>query len=382
MPSFYEFFAGGGMARAGLGREWRCLFANDFDPGKSRFYRENWGDGELLTADVGSVSTEDVPGRADLAWASFPCQDLSLAGGGAGLKGGRSGAFWPFWRLIKLLADEERAPRIVALENVCGALTSRGGKDFTAICDSFQRSGYSVGAMVIDAALFVPQSRPRLFIIGALRSLETPGNLIAGSQGMPIWTPPGLESAYEKLPPRVKRAWIWWSLPKPASRGSDLSDVLEDDPADAPWFSESETRRLLDMMSEPNKEKLVNAVNACGRVVGAAYRRTRPDESGQKTQRLEIRFDGLAGCLRTPAGGSSRQLIVEARDGYVRTRLISARETARLMGLQDSYMLPSNYNAAYHLTGDGVVAPVVRHMARYIFEPLLKSFKKRSPLAA
>ena len=81
MPDFYEFFAGGGMARAGLGADWRCLFANDFDHKKSRIYRENWGDAELRTADVGKLSVKDIPGCAHLAWASFPCQDLSLAGG-------------------------------------------------------------------------------------------------------------------------------------------------------------------------------------------------------------------------------------------------------------------------------------------------------------
>ena len=101
---FYEFFAGGGMARAGLGTGWRCLFANDFDRKKGRIYRENWGDDELKTADVGSLTTNDLPGMADLVWASFPCQDLSLAGGGAGLRGDRSGTFWPFWNL--------RAPKI------------------------------------------------------------------------------------------------------------------------------------------------------------------------------------------------------------------------------------------------------------------------------
>ena len=88
-------------------------------------------------------------------------------------------------------------------------------------------------------------------------------------------------------------------------------------------------------------------------------------------QRAEIRFDDIAGCLRTPAGGSSRQVIMVVNGKSVRSRLISPRETARLMGISDSYALPSNYNEAYHLTGDGVAVPVVRHLARHIFEPLL-----------
>lgn len=118
MRSFYEFFAGGGMARAGLGKGWTCAFANDFDHKKGAVYRQNWGAGEMAVGDVREVKAADLPGRADLAWASFPCQDLSLAGGGAGLKGERSGTFWPFWSLVSDLDDVDRAPKIVILENV------------------------------------------------------------------------------------------------------------------------------------------------------------------------------------------------------------------------------------------------------------------------
>lgn len=131
--NFYEFFAGGGMARMGLGQNWGCLLANDFDHKKSRIYRLNWGDDVLRTGDVRRLTAGELPGQSDLVWASFPCQDLSLAGGGAGLKGDRSGTFWPFWDLMKDIVKEGRAPRIIALENVCGALTSHGGKDFAAM---------------------------------------------------------------------------------------------------------------------------------------------------------------------------------------------------------------------------------------------------------
>ncbi|MDT0507941.1 DNA cytosine methyltransferase [Novosphingobium sp. MMS21-SN21R] len=124
-PTFYEFFAGGGMARAGLGDGWRCAFANDFDAKKGLSYQANWGtDGELKVGDVNLVSPADLPGRADLVWGSFPCQDLSLAGGGAGLQGNRSGTFYPFWNVIKGLIADGRAPKLIALENVCGTLTS------------------------------------------------------------------------------------------------------------------------------------------------------------------------------------------------------------------------------------------------------------------
>ncbi len=129
-PCYYEFFAGGGMVRAGLGGTWSCLLANDLDADKARAYRANWGGVWLKLQDINLLQASDLPGHADLAWASFPCQDLSLAGAGAGLGGARSGTFWTFWRLMQALKAEGRAPSIIALENVCGALTSHGGPRF------------------------------------------------------------------------------------------------------------------------------------------------------------------------------------------------------------------------------------------------------------
>lgn len=381
MPDFYEFFAGGGMARAGLGPKWRCLFANDFDHKKSRVYRDNWGGAELKTADVGALSTRDVPGVADLAWASFPCQDLSLAGGGAGLKGDRSGTFWPFWNLMKGLMEENRAPRLIVLENVCGALTSHNGKDFATICGGFQQAGYAVGGMVLDAALFVPQSRPRLFVVGVHPDMTVPRELTGDGASVP-WHTRALRTAYEKLPARTARMWKWWTLPLPPRRKANLEDLIEEAPASTSWFSAAATRDLLSLMSELNRTKVENAKREGRRIVGGVYRRTRPDASGRKVQRAEIRFDDMSGCLRTPAGGSSRQVILVVDGRSVKARLISSRETARLMGLPDEYRLPENYNEAYHLTGDGVVVPVVRHLAEHILEPILDAPRWRTMAAA
>ena len=123
-------------------------------------------------------------------------------------------------------------------------------------------------------------------------------------------------------------------------------------------------------MAPLHRARVEAARTAGGRHVGALFRRTRQDAEGRKVQRAEVRFD-MAGCLRTPGGGSSRQTLVIIEDGRVRTRLMTARETARLMGLEDGYRLPASYSAACHLTGDGVAVPVVRHLARHLFEPLL-----------
>ena len=371
MARFYEFFAGGGMARAGLGPDWQCLFANDFDAKKSRAYRANWGaGGELMVGDVRDIRAAELPGRPDLVWGSFPCQDLSLAGNGAGLDGERSGTFYPFWNVIRGLTADGRTPSIVAVENVCGALTSHGGKDFEAICRTFSQAKYRYGALVINADLFLPQSRPRLFVIGVRGDIDIPLELLSPTPLGPFHTR-ALCRAVEGLSDNARKGLLWWNLPTPERRADAFADIIEEVPEGVTWHNQAETKRLLDMMSPVNLAKVQAAKRAGRRLVGGVYRRTRLDEAGRKVQRAEVRFDDVAGCLRTPAGGSSRQVILVVNGNVVRSRLISARETARLMGLKDTYILPQNYNEAYHLTGDGVAVPVVRHLAHHLFEPLI-----------
>jgi DNA (cytosine-5)-methyltransferase 1 len=370
--NFYEFFAGGGMARAGLGLGWRCEFANEFDVKKTAVYEANWTPSDVLkVGDVGKLGTKDIPATADLVWASFPCQDLSLAGAGAGLKGDRSGTYWPFWRLMEALIDEGRAPKLIVLENVCGTLNSHEGKDFATICANYSKAGYRFGALVVDAVHFVPHSRARLFVIGIRKDLPVPDGLV--SSRADLWHPRALQDACAKLSAKVREDLVWWNTPTPPKRNTTFADLIEEEPEGVTWHSPAETAKLLGMMSDIHRKKVGEAKRAGRRMVGAVYKRTRRDDVGRKVQRAEIRFDDVAGCLRTPAGGSSRQVIVIVEGNSVRSRLISPRETARLMGLPDSYQLPKNYNEAYHLTGDGVAVPVVRYLAHSIFEPLLNA---------
>ncbi|MGO8800070.1 MAG: DNA cytosine methyltransferase [Roseiarcus sp.] len=386
-PTFLEFFAGGGMARAGLGAGWDCLFANDFDAMKVATYAANWGGDHIVLADVARLATADLPGRADLAWASFPCQDLSLAGDYRGLGEAsaavstRSGTFWPFWRLMKGLIAEDRAPRLIVLENVYGALTSNGGKDFAAIGEALSDARYRFGAMAIDARLFLPQSRPRVFFAAVRRDQRIPEGLQAGAPDA-LWHPPALTQAQSGLSAAARKNWLWWDLPRPSARNTMFADLIEGKPEGVRWHTAEETRYLISLMSEVNLRKVEAAKKQGRRVVGGVYRRTRPGENGEKRQRAEVRFDDIAGCLRTPAGGSSRQTIMVVDGENVRSRLLSPREAARLMGLDDGYALPERYNDSYHICGDGVVVPVVRHIAEHLLQPILSVNRDDTILAA
>ena len=158
-----------------------------------------------------------------------------------------------------------------------------------------------------------------------------------------------------------------------AKRKSTFADIVEDEPQGVRWHTEAEAERLLEATSPVHQAKIMEAKGCWTHGRGdslSPYARCR----GQRTSRTELRFDGIAGCLRVPTGGSSRQFVVVIENGRVRSRLLSPREAARLMGLPDEYKLPANVNEALGLMGDGVVVPAVRFLAENLLEPLLSAF--------
>jgi DNA (cytosine-5)-methyltransferase 1 len=364
-PTFLEFFAGGGMARQGLNGSLDCAFSNDIDAMKCSTYRRNFPGEPINEGDIWNLDASDLP-KADLAWASFPCQDLSLAGARRGLNAPRSGAFWGFWNIIESLDHYKRAPKTLALENVPGLLSSHHGKDFAALIASLAEAGYRVGAMMIDAALFSPQSRQRLFIVA--HKGRIPDALLM-EQPDPTFHPQTLRDAVEHLSPEARLAWCWWRLPHPPKRNVDLAAILERDPPERVWRPEPAMKRLISLMAPLHRERFEAALAQKSWQAGAVYRRIRL-ENGVKKQRAEVRYDGLAGCLRTPAGGSSKQLLLVTHNGRARLRALMAVEAARLMGCDEGYVLPENETAALKVLGDGVSVPAVRWLGRNLLAPL------------
>lgn len=121
---------------------------------------------------------------------------------------------------------------------------------------------------------------------------------------------------------------------------------------------------VLRLIPERMMEKLCSKDD----VVATGYRRTR-----HGNQQLELRFDGIAGCLRTPAGGSSKQYVVVRKNGQNHARLLTVREAARLMGAPDSFSLPGSYNDGYYAMGDAVVMPVAKFLAERFLKPLTEA---------
>lgn len=360
--AFLDFFAGVGLAELALEPPWRCIWANDIDPKKKTIYDANFQDNKrYLLADVATLKMTDLPPGADMAWASFPCQDLSLAGWRRGLNAKRSGVFWSFHRLMHQMKLSGSMPSVIVIENVTGLLY---GRNFTGLCEALNDLDMHFGALVMDAKHFLPQSRPRVFVVAVDRRVNVEA-LTKESPAGDLWVPQALRSAADALPPHLRERWQWWNVAPHRRAPLDLAALIERDPSGVEWHTSEETRRLLDMMSDKNLDKIDTALEDGERSIGFLYRRTR---NGQ--QRAEVRFDGVAGCLRTPNGGSSRQTVVLIENGEVRTRLLSPREAARLMGASDSYELPGRYNDAYKAMGDGVAVPVVKWLSDQLLIPL------------
>lgn len=341
---FHEFFAGSGLVSLGLSSSFKACWANDISERKRRVYAANLDASIFNLGDIAEVVGSDLP-DAQLSWASFPCQDLSVAGKIGGIHSDRSGLVWHWMRIIDEL--DNRAPLVVCLENVSGLMSSNNGDDYRYLHEQLSARGYAVGAVLVNASLFVPQSRPRVFVIA------TRGPIPEGmTSPVATWLHPGSVAKVG----RTIENFVWWTAERPCDRRLEIDQLIEDVPFDK--------NAVVSLIPKSHLSKF----DASGRSYATAYRRTRAGK-----QVLELRCDGIAGCLRTPGGGSSKQFLVHRGDRGLEARLLTVREVARLMGAPDSWDLPGSDNDGYFAMGDAVVAPVAEWLGKTFLYPLVEA---------
>ena len=88
--TMHEFFAGSGLVAYGLKGLFSPIWANDINEKKASVYRSNFESRHFVLDDIKNINGVDLP-YAHMSWASFPCQDLSLAGSLGGIDAERSG---------------------------------------------------------------------------------------------------------------------------------------------------------------------------------------------------------------------------------------------------------------------------------------------------
>jgi DNA (cytosine-5)-methyltransferase 1 len=360
--TFMEFFAGIGLVRYALQRQgWAVVYANDIDEAKCSMYADHFGhDAHLDCRDIHKIDSRTLP-DAVLATASFPCTDLSLAGGRKGLSGEQSSAFWGFVHAMEQMGD--RRPPIVMLENVPGFLSSNGGKDLRDALVALNNLGYGVDLFAVDATHFVPQSRRRLFIVGTGRHIEDERT----TEEVLGFSDPEVRSAalatFIRANPSIH--WQLRILPSLPNRVTSLKDIVEDIPEHSNlWWPQARAKYLLSQMSPSHRTRMASMIAGQKWSCGTVFRRVRHGRC-----MAELRTDGTAGCLRTPKGGSAKQILVQAGFDTYRVRLLTPRECARLMGAHDLTLKATNDQALFGL-GDAVCVPVIEWIATHYLNPI------------
>lgn len=376
--TFLEFFAGIGLVHRGLqGAGWRCVYANDICekkqamyldefPNATYFHREDiWQKNHIL---------EHIHSPATLATASFPCIDLSLAGYRKGLQGRHSSTLFGFLAVMKSLQEMNQMPPLVMLENVTGLLTGNQGKDFIETCQAVADLGFYLDSFIVDAKYFTPQSRPRLFILGITKSL-LPHHLPV--QSNPAWharikqrqSTSSVKLYEAMLAASLPTEWVALNLPTPPPEQRYLETVIDFDPMQD-WWPEGEVQKHFDRMSDLHRRRVQTLLQSKQRWVGTMFRRIRAG-----TTRAEVRFDGLAGCLRTAKGGSGKQIVVVIEAERLKMRWMSPVEYARLQGVPNFNICRPRNQA---LTGfaDAVCVPAIEWIAEHVLNPLVTKIQQ------
>ena len=349
-PPFLDFFAGSGLVSHALKPYFCEVWANDICPKKAAIFAANQPGEPFQLCSIADIDGRELPASV-LSWASFPCQDLSLAGAGKGIRGKRSGLVWEW---LRVMDEMPQRPPILAAENVLGLVSSNNGIHYRELHLALAERGYQIGAMLLDAVHWLPHSRPRIFVVAVDRRISIPEKLLDAA---PSWIHP---ASIRKIAVGLPH-WIWWRLPAPEKSRAKLSEIID---YSIPCQDIQTSEKNLAMIPPVHKQLL----NQCGLTAVPGYKRVR-----NKRQVLELRFDDVAGCLRTPSGGSSRQYLVIKVGGRWRTRILSPREAARLMGAPETFQLPGTFNDGYKAMGDAVAAPVAAHLAKHLLSPLAEA---------
>ncbi len=353
-----EFFAGIGLVRLGLERHgWQVVFANDIDTDKAQMYRHNWTDDDhLVVGDIHKLDADSIP-TCDLFTASFPCNDLSIAGRWEGLSGKESSAFWGLIEILRKMGT--RKPPLVLLENVVGFLMSNDGRDLEQALVALNELDYCVDAFILNAVHWVPQSRARLFIVASYcvgqnrRTTATESTARPNSLVQFINLNPQILWNLRKLPP----------LPKPTARLQGIVENLPD--SDPHWWNEDRANYFMQQLSDKHNVVAQRMIKNRKVSYATAFRRVRNGRS-----MAELRSDGIAGCLRTPRGGSGRQILFKAGRGKYQVRLLTARECARLQGVPEYYRIDVPLNKALFGFGDAVCVPAIEWIVKHYLTPV------------
>lgn len=233
-----------------------------------------------------------------------PCQNLSIAGNGKGLKGKTSSLFYEYVRILK-----EVKPKYFVLENV----NSMKKADKEAITKEL----WNIKPIMINSALVTAQQRKRLYWIGKL-----------------------INGKYKKV-----------NIPQPEDKGILLKDILDN------GYTERDKSLVLpatysfavcrDYFLKSQRQLIFNKPVRIGEV-----------SKGMSGRVYSV--DGKSICLSANGGGRGAKTGLYEIKPYVRK--LTVKECCRLQGFPDSYVSMVSKTQAYKALGNSFTVPVIKHI--------------------
>ena len=332
--TFIDTFAGIGGIRQGFESQGgECVFTSEWNAFSKKTYTVNFGDEHEFIGDI--VGQQDIVPRHDVLLGGFPCQPFSIAGVSKKNSLGRPHGFEDptqgtlFFELKEIIKTVR--PAAFVLENVKNLRSHDRGNTFSIIMSVLRDElGYDVYEKVIDGGHFTPQHRERIVIVGFAR----------------------------------KTTFSWDDLVLPGKLTHKLGDILHRTDGTEPvlphdgdkYFDHSELKVIEKFTLTENLwtylQNYATKHKAAGN--GFGFGLVRPDD---RTRTLSARYHKDGSEILVDQPGS-------------RPRRLTPRECARLMGFDDSFVIPVSDTQAYRQFGNSVVVPVFKEVAR-IMKPHL-----------
>ena len=336
-----DLFCGcGGMGLGFKQAGFTIAGAWDFDKYAIQSYKENVGD-HAAQADIRDMSAKDLP-LADLWTFGFPCQDISVAGKGAGLvEGKRSGLFFEVMRLLEQTPEYDK-PLFILAENV------KQLKKYLPIVEhEYNKQGYHMIAQLYNSKYWgVPQNRERCFILGIHNRLRS-----------------------EFTFPVEQKSFV----PR-------LSSVLESQVDEKYYISDEKAQTIIKQALE-RLDKL-GGIHACITPDRADKRQNGRRAKGEEEEMCTLTAQDLHGVICRETGllnpnGVAKTLRVGGKGSIskkhnyehvlvenYRVRKLTEREYARLQGFPDDYQIVVSKSQAYKQLGNAVTVNVAYEIAK------------------